>query len=188
MMHLIGVNCLVITLDITILALEYAGLYDIQTSYKALVYGAKLKLEFSILNRLVELTTARSGSGPYPRNNTELDTIDGERVKRTTMGRSGPGGNVGYKASVHAAGGTRRGDGKSADFDIEGGASGGSVMRTTEIVINREGMPSDSDGGRDLDSVETGVTLGSAIGRARGEGPRGQSPASSQETFARTWA
>jgi hypothetical protein len=31
-------------------------LYDIQTAYKGLVYSVKLKLEFSISIRLVELT------------------------------------------------------------------------------------------------------------------------------------
>ncbi|KAK0613172.1 hypothetical protein B0T14DRAFT_414742, partial [Immersiella caudata] len=56
MTHLILVNIIIILLDITILALEYAGLYDLQTAYKALVYSIKLKLEFSILNRLVGLT------------------------------------------------------------------------------------------------------------------------------------
>ncbi|KAK3937041.1 hypothetical protein QBC46DRAFT_356998 [Diplogelasinospora grovesii] len=40
-------------------AIHYASRYGIQTTYKALVYGVKLKLEFSILNRLVELTQSR---------------------------------------------------------------------------------------------------------------------------------
>ncbi|RFU29582.1 hypothetical protein B7463_g6766, partial [Scytalidium lignicola] len=54
-MHLLIVNVIVILLDISILALEYAGLYYIQTTWKALVYSVKLKLEFSILNKLVDL-------------------------------------------------------------------------------------------------------------------------------------
>lgn len=56
LMRLIYINVLVVVLDITIVALEYAGLYVIQTAYKALVYSVKLKLEFSILNSLVEMT------------------------------------------------------------------------------------------------------------------------------------
>lgn len=60
--HLIYVNVLVILLDCSIVGLEFANLYEIQTSWKPLVYSVKLKLEFSILNRLVELTkSARSG-------------------------------------------------------------------------------------------------------------------------------
>jgi hypothetical protein len=55
--HLIVVNVVVITLDITILALQYAGLYEIQTSWKTLAYAVKLKLEFEVLNQLVEFAT-----------------------------------------------------------------------------------------------------------------------------------
>lgn len=58
LMRLIYINVLVVVLDITIVALEYAGLYVIQTAYKALVYSVKLKLEFSILNSLVEMMKA----------------------------------------------------------------------------------------------------------------------------------
>jgi len=60
--HLIIVNVMVVLLDITILGLEYSGLYKLQTSYKAFVYSVKLKLEFSILNKLMDLTRSRSAS------------------------------------------------------------------------------------------------------------------------------
>lgn len=60
--HLIYVNILVMLLDFSIVGLEFANLYEIQTAWKPLVYSIKLKVEFSILNRLVELTrSARSG-------------------------------------------------------------------------------------------------------------------------------
>jgi len=71
MTHLIHVNAIIVLLDITILALEYSGLYDIQTAYKALVYSVKLKLEFSILNRLVSLT--RKGVTGYVNSNSRLE-------------------------------------------------------------------------------------------------------------------
>lgn len=66
-------SILIIVLDITTLGLEFAGrksssshqssttnvltppVYDIQTSYKGAVYSVKLKLEFSILNQLMNL-------------------------------------------------------------------------------------------------------------------------------------
>jgi hypothetical protein len=70
MNHLLYVNILVILLDFTILGLEFADMYEIQTSWKPLVYSVKLKFEFSILNRLVELTrNARSGN-PYSDSRT----------------------------------------------------------------------------------------------------------------------
>jgi len=62
MVHLIIVNIFVFLLDINILALEYVGLYNVQTVYKTLIYRVKLKLEFSILNRLVKLTKSSRGS------------------------------------------------------------------------------------------------------------------------------
>jgi len=56
--HLIYVNVIVIALDVAILALEYASLYYLQVTFKAFAYSVKLKLEFSILNRLVDLVLA----------------------------------------------------------------------------------------------------------------------------------
>ncbi|KFA71552.1 hypothetical protein S40288_06836 [Stachybotrys chartarum IBT 40288] len=56
--RLVAVNVVVIILDITILVLEYASYYDVQTAYKGMAYSIKLKLEFSILNELVRTTTA----------------------------------------------------------------------------------------------------------------------------------
>ncbi|CAG9992917.1 unnamed protein product [Clonostachys byssicola] len=58
--HLIVVHIVIILLDITILGLEYSNKYNIQTSYKAFVYSVKLKLEFNILNKLVEMATGNS--------------------------------------------------------------------------------------------------------------------------------
>lgn len=55
--YLALINCLVISLDIAILGLEYAGLYDIQTAYKGMAYSIKLKLEFRVLNDLIKFTT-----------------------------------------------------------------------------------------------------------------------------------
>ncbi|TLS26800.1 hypothetical protein PpBr36_04114 [Pyricularia pennisetigena] len=55
--HLVYISILIILLDMPLLALQYADLYDLQTSYKALLYSVKLKLEFSILKRLIEVTT-----------------------------------------------------------------------------------------------------------------------------------
>ncbi|KAK4071811.1 hypothetical protein Purlil1_13303 [Purpureocillium lilacinum] len=55
MQHLIVVNIVIILLDTTILGLVYAGYSDVQTSYQSFVYSVKLKLEFSILDRLGDL-------------------------------------------------------------------------------------------------------------------------------------
>lgn len=55
MRHLIYVNLIIIFLDIVILVLSYIpGIFYIQAALKPATYGVKLRLEFSILNRLVE--------------------------------------------------------------------------------------------------------------------------------------
>ncbi|KAI0170023.1 integral membrane protein [Pestalotiopsis sp. NC0098] len=69
--HLIFVNIVVIVLDISVLALEFSDYYDLQTGYKPLVYSIKLKMELSILNRLVELTrTSSQGSFSFSNSNS----------------------------------------------------------------------------------------------------------------------
>ncbi|KAF1998005.1 hypothetical protein P154DRAFT_469984, partial [Amniculicola lignicola CBS 123094] len=55
MTHLVWVNLIIIALDIALLGIEYAGFYDLQTTFKAMVYSIKLKMEFSILNKLLDL-------------------------------------------------------------------------------------------------------------------------------------
>ena len=57
--HLLMINVVVILLDIPILILEYTGMYNLQTAYKAFVYSVKLKMEFRILNKLIEMTRAQ---------------------------------------------------------------------------------------------------------------------------------
>jgi hypothetical protein len=53
--HLIIVNIVVLVFDITLLAVQFSGHYEIQTTYKTAVYSVKLKIEFSVLNRLVSI-------------------------------------------------------------------------------------------------------------------------------------
>ncbi|PVH93714.1 hypothetical protein DM02DRAFT_646314 [Periconia macrospinosa] len=53
--HTIAMSAIIIALDIILLGLEFKGLYDIQTSFKGAVYSIKLKMEFSILNQLMNL-------------------------------------------------------------------------------------------------------------------------------------
>ncbi|KAA8645315.1 uncharacterized protein ATNIH1004_006734 [Aspergillus tanneri] len=54
-MHLILVNIVVILLDASLLATEYTNNFEVQTTYKPVVYSIKLKMEFSVLNRLISV-------------------------------------------------------------------------------------------------------------------------------------
>jgi len=51
--NIILVNAIAILLDAVLLALEYSDHFDIQTTFKPLVYSVKLKMEFTVLNSLV---------------------------------------------------------------------------------------------------------------------------------------
>jgi hypothetical protein len=65
MHHLIATNVLIIVLDIALLAIVYAEMWHLQGNMKPAVYGIKLRIEFSILNRLVSMTQAgRNPVGP----------------------------------------------------------------------------------------------------------------------------
>lgn len=62
--HLILSNLLVILLDAALLGIQFASFFNLQGSFKPLVYGIKLKVEFAILNRLVQsVRRERKGSG-----------------------------------------------------------------------------------------------------------------------------
>lgn len=55
MYQLIGINCAIIAMDLLLLGLEYANFYAVQITLKGFVYSLKLKLEFAVLGRLVDL-------------------------------------------------------------------------------------------------------------------------------------
>lgn len=126
--HLIYVNILVMLLDFSIVGLEFADLYEIQTAWKPLVYSVKLKLEFSILNRLVELTrSARSGDSCSYSNAARSGGLALSTIK---------GNNTTHQRSV-ARGGDRTGE---WEVHIGGGESqrtvpSATVIKTTEVKI-----------------------------------------------------
>ncbi|KAL2279321.1 hypothetical protein FJTKL_13526 [Diaporthe vaccinii] len=93
--HLIKINVMVVVLDITILALEYAGLYVIQTAYKGMVYSVKLKLEFSILNSLVEMTRAHRNARIGVPTGGLFEGGNGNNADALGKGSGGTGGTTG---------------------------------------------------------------------------------------------
>jgi uncharacterized protein YhhL (DUF1145 family) len=155
MNHLIYVNILIILLDVTILGLEYADQYQYQTSYKAFVYSTKLKLEFTILNRLVEMTTGNKDGSSGPRSHT-AGTTTGARTGialDTFMSNitDKPPGDVSYEA--YAMGGEERPQNRPEPRDDE-------VVMTTEVIIQREDREDDgmSIGGKS----SSGTTIGTS--------------------------
>jgi hypothetical protein len=49
-------------MDVTLLVLQYSGLYYVQVILKSPFYSIKLKLEFAILGKLVLISTSHSSS------------------------------------------------------------------------------------------------------------------------------
>ena len=108
--HLIWANIFIIFLDLALLATEYANLFTVQTVFKAAVYSVKLRLEFVVLNQLMEYVQNRSSTfdrsgdtpshpgGPTSRNNGI--GIPLESVKRVTL-RPGDRPADGRKNSDH---------------------------------------------------------------------------------------
>jgi hypothetical protein len=65
--QLIGINVLIIFMDLVLLGFEYASEYAVQTTLKAAVYSLKLKLEFAVLGKLVDfIRTNRDNSSGMP--------------------------------------------------------------------------------------------------------------------------
>ncbi|KAK8036635.1 hypothetical protein PG994_015406 [Apiospora phragmitis] len=100
LLYLIVANVVVMLLDVTIIALEYAGMHQVQLSYKAFVYALKLKIELGILNQLVgfvrrvhRLQTEADGSTALEREwQTTLETTF---ASPSYHGRDGGNGNAG---------------------------------------------------------------------------------------------
>lgn len=65
LIHLLVVNIIVILLDVTIIGLQYSGLFLFQISYKPFAYSVKLKIEASILTQLVDFVKARHRHGTF---------------------------------------------------------------------------------------------------------------------------
>jgi uncharacterized membrane protein YciS (DUF1049 family) len=62
MYQLLAINVLIIVMDLALLGVEFANLYLIETTLKGVVYSIKLKLEFAVLGKLVQLVRVRNDS------------------------------------------------------------------------------------------------------------------------------
>jgi hypothetical protein len=62
--HLLWINIIVVLLNMLLLLTEFK-LHYIQVSFKTVVYSIKLKLEFSVFNRVVSLTSTQPSLSHY---------------------------------------------------------------------------------------------------------------------------
>lgn len=180
MVHLITVNAIIVILDITILGLEYAGLYDLQTAYKAIVYSIKLKLEFSILNRLVEMTQKSSSAreSSYARTRAEAAGVQLEPFDVAKDAKKlKAGGAMGNSVYVQSGPNTGAGDGAAVDPKANNGVS---VLMTTQVTVHSSARGGSEFGGEgDAESVgnKSSLSLDSTV-----EGTMGQHRAPSHSS------
>ncbi|KAL5000009.1 hypothetical protein BDV10DRAFT_183878 [Aspergillus recurvatus] len=76
--QLLAINVVILILDIIVVVFQYAGLFALQVVFKPVAYSIKLRLEFAILGRLVEVASGEStGSGVRTLNDGAIWTDPG---------------------------------------------------------------------------------------------------------------
>jgi len=88
MWQLFTINVIIVLLDIGLLAVEYKNLLNYERTFKSVVYTIKLKLEFAILNKLIQIV------GEGTSRNSVLQYADGGQSDGDTH-RSPSGGGIG---------------------------------------------------------------------------------------------
>ncbi|KAL2847458.1 hypothetical protein BJY01DRAFT_234270 [Aspergillus pseudoustus] len=63
MHQLVGINVMIVIMDLVLLGLEYASYYAIQITLKGVIYSVKLKLEFAVLGKLVDVVHGNKQPG-----------------------------------------------------------------------------------------------------------------------------
>ncbi|KAH8744464.1 hypothetical protein F5883DRAFT_623240 [Diaporthe sp. PMI_573] len=88
--QLVIINTIVILLDISLIITEFSGHLDIQTSYQPLVYSFKLKLEFIVLNKLIDIIKPQGTRvyPQYPRGSHALEPLPGAHAERWSYSAS----------------------------------------------------------------------------------------------------
>ncbi|KAL4971877.1 hypothetical protein BDW66DRAFT_145253 [Aspergillus desertorum] len=64
--QLLTMNVVVFIIDFVVVIVEYAGFYAVQVMFKPVAYSIKLKLEYAVLGRLVQIAQCGSSARPGP--------------------------------------------------------------------------------------------------------------------------
>ncbi|KAK2594404.1 hypothetical protein QQS21_007910 [Conoideocrella luteorostrata] len=92
MMQLLLINITIIVMDVAMLAMEYLNFYSIEVSMKGAIYSVKLKLEFTVLNQLILLSTPSSHELAFPLEQEDSQENSGhESTPGSSSGRWGWG-------------------------------------------------------------------------------------------------
>jgi hypothetical protein len=161
MRHLIYVNILIILMDIGLLGTEYANQYEIQVFMKGAVYGVKLRLEFAILNSLIDSMRNRGSS--YDNDSASNGRSGGVHTTRLgtmpthkSVHGTQPGNNRQYSVYIGKSGIDHTGE-----EDQPSGLDNGVIARTTEVTVHTS----------DIDDSRTDASGMSQPGGSIGTGP-----------------
>lgn len=171
--HLIWVNSFVNFLDAALLATEYAGLFSIQTVFKAAVYSVKLRFEFVVLNQLMDIVGGRDAGFSSARGTDTHDTFRSQdHVQLGHVENRRQQQPEAYSAFAFPSSSSYRGDQKS-----EG------VLRTTEVHVDTASRGDGLATQQEPRSIYDDGGVGHAVA-IRSSRVRQPSPASSEEEFA----
>lgn len=156
------------------MALEFAGLYFIQVSYKAFVYSAKLKCEIGILNRLVDFV--KTAAGPYRHINRhwphphDVQKCHIHGCEDVGGGAAGAGGNGAGAGGGAGRGGHGHGNGDPRDFELSSQIEREweTTLRNTFGVVLGEGAR-DTDEKREEGGELLSRRVSASTARARSE-------------------
>ncbi|KAE8372867.1 hypothetical protein BDV26DRAFT_273289 [Aspergillus bertholletiae] len=84
------INVFIIVLDVAVVAVQFAGYYAIQVSFKPVAYSLKFKLEYAILGRLIAIAKSPPSSEPFPSNSLGSTGVPGDQPAHGRRHRSPP--------------------------------------------------------------------------------------------------
>lgn len=87
MRELLAINVVIILMDIALLVVEYQNRHVIEQCIKQVVYSVKLKLEFAILSKLVDISHRSESTATFDATAT-LDTHGGDKQNMSHVERT----------------------------------------------------------------------------------------------------
>lgn len=98
MVQLLWINIAIIVMDLSMLTMEYMGMYFLEAVMKGAIYSVKLKLEFAVLNQLMQIaSTSREEAGGRATDNSKATGLGLSAARRRgSTAVSSPGGFRGW--------------------------------------------------------------------------------------------
>lgn len=97
MCEIIVINVVIILFDVAMIVVQFNDFYEIQTTMKGMIYSVKLKMEFAVLSKLVNVVAERRTSGglitpPNSMVDSRQDRVDLSRSTGSKQASTRSGG------------------------------------------------------------------------------------------------